>query len=212
MNKKAPLIFFVIVLAILGFVALIFWNAIRLSFVAPLSALFLLMADFLRSFDQIYLWALLLFILILVTITRLGKSAPVEPSNRIIHMKVTSAGRLWFWESQVYLLTRGRLPSRYSIHEIRRLLVAVMGYKLHLDAAEAEQRFKSGELEIPPQYETFANLDQESEEQDDLLTIFIKTLVSILQGKRQQVIQAREKVLSDLIHFMEKKLEIEHDH
>jgi hypothetical protein len=201
-----------IVLAIIGIVGLIFWNTIRLSFVAPLSAFILLAADFISSFDQMYLWGFLLFALILLTITKLGKSTPAEPVNRTIRLKVTSAGRLRFWETQVYLLTRTRIPSRYSIHEVRRLLVAVMGYKMHLDAAETDLRIKSGELEIPSEYETFASLDQAPEEQEDLLTVWIKTLASILQGKRQQVIQAREKVLTDLIHFMETQLEIEHDH
>ena len=149
MNKRAPLVLFVIVLAIIGIVALVFWNSIRASFVAPLSAFILMVVDFLSSFDQIYLWGFLLFVLIMVTITRLGKTKPAEPTNRVVHMKVSSAGRLRFWETQVYLLTRGRIPSRYSIHEVRRLLVAVMGYKLHLDTAETERRLKSGELVIP---------------------------------------------------------------
>jgi hypothetical protein len=148
----------------------------------------------------------------MLTITKLGKSTHAEPANRTIRLKLTSAGRLRFWETQVFLLTRTRIPSRYSIHEVRRLLVAVMGYKMHLDAAETERRLKSGELEIPSEYETFASLDQDPEEQEDKLTIWVKTLASILQGKQQQVIQAREKVLTNLIHFMETQLEIEHDH
>ena len=169
-------------------------------------------SDFISSFDQMYLWGFLLFVLIMLTITKLGKSTQPEPTNRSIRMKASSAGRLRFWETQVFLLTRTRIPSRYSIHEVRRLLVAVMGYKLHLDATETDKRIKSGELEIPSEYETFANLDQNPDEQEDALTLLMKTLVSILQGKRQQVIQAREKVLFDLIHFMEEQLEIKHDH
>jgi hypothetical protein len=212
MNKRAPLILFTIVLGILGIVALFFWNAIRHALIAPISALILLAFDFLSSFDQIYLWGFLLFVLILVTINRLGKSTSTELPARIANVKVTSSGRFRFWEIQVFLLTRTRIPSRYSIHEVRRLLVAVMGYKMHLNPDETDRRLKSGELEIPAQYVTFADLDQDSEEPDDFLTILIKTLVSILKGKRQQAIQAREKVLSDLIHFMETQLEIEHDH
>jgi hypothetical protein len=212
MNKRAPVILFAIVLAILGIVALFFWNAIRRSLIAPLSALILLALDFISSFDQIYLWGFVLFILIMVTISRLGKSASTEPPARVAQVKVTSSGRFRFWETQVYLLTRTRIPSRYSIHEVRRLLVAVMGYKMHLDPDETGRRLKSGELVIPEQYGAFADLDQDSEEPDDLLTIFIKTLVSILRGKRKQAIQAREKVLCDLIQYMETQLEIEHDH
>jgi hypothetical protein len=94
------------------------------------------------------------------------------------------------------------------------LLVAVMGYKLHLDQAEADRRWKSGELAIPPVYEEFSKLDrdQDLEEPEDQLTEFIKTILSILRGKRQQVIEAREKQLSELINYMEKQLEIEHEH
>jgi len=212
MNKRAPLVIFVVVLAVIGIVGLAFWNSIHASFVAPLSALMLLVLDFLGAFDQVYLWGFLLFVLIMVTITKLGKAKATELEIRTVRIKASSAGRLRFWETQVFLLTRGRIPSRYSIHEVRRLLIAVMGYKLHLDMAEAEQRFKSGELVFPPQYEEFSKLDQETEEPDDLLTEITKILVSILQGKRQQLIQAREKVLSDLILYMEKQLEIEHDH
>ena len=212
MNKRAPLSFFVVVLAIIGIVAVIFWNTIRLSFVAPLSAFILLIIDFLSSFDQAYLWGFLLFVLILLTITRLGKSTSTEQPNRVFHMKVTSSGRLRFWETQVYLLTRSRIPSRYSIHEVRRLLVSVLGYKLHLDPAETERRLKSGEMQIPPQYEIFAELDQNPNEQEDRLTEIINNLISMLRGKRQKVIQDREKVLSDLIQFIENHLEIEHDH
>jgi hypothetical protein len=212
MNKRAPFLLFMIVLTILGIMALALWNSIRASFVTPLSAFLLMVADFLRSFDQIYLWGILLVGLIIITISRLGKTKPAEPTGRLVHMKSSSGGRLRFWETQVYLLTRGRIPSRYSIHEVRRLLVAVMGYKLHLDTAETERRIKSGELMIPPQYDEFSKLDQEAEEPEDILTVFVKTLVSILQGKHQQVIQAREKVLSDLISFIEEQMEIEHDH
>jgi hypothetical protein len=213
MNKRAPFVLFVIVLAIIGIVALVFWNSIRASFVAPLSSFILMISDFLSMFDQKYLWGFLLFTLIIITITRLGKTKPAETSRYTVHMKVSSAGRLRFWETQVFLLTRGRVPSRYSIHEVRRLLVSVLGYKQHIDSAEIDRRLKAGELVLPPQYAKFAELDQESEdEQDDLLTIFVKTLASILQRKRQQVIQAREKVLSDLILYIEKQLEIEHDH
>jgi hypothetical protein len=213
MNKRAPFVLFVIVLAIIGIVALVFWNSIRASFVAPLSAFILMVSAFIGMFDQVYLWGFLLFALIMITITKLGKTKPAEPSSHTVRMKVSSAGRLRFWETQVYLLTRGRIPSRYSIHEVRRLLVSVLGYKQHLDTAETDRRLKAGEMVLPPQYETFAELDQESEDkQEDLLTIFVKTVASLLQGKRQQVIQAREKVLSDLILYMEKQLEIEHDH
>jgi hypothetical protein len=212
MNKRAPLIIFVIVLSIIGLVALFFWNSIHSSFVAPLSAFMLLLLDFLRAFDQVYIWGVLLFVLILGTITRLGKTKDTGPDFRTVRIKPSSAGRLRFWETQVFLLTRGRIPSRYSIHEVRHLLVAVMGYKLHLDMAEAEQRFKSGELQFPPQYDEFAKLDQETEETEDLLTELTKILVSTLKGKRQQMIQAREKVLTDLILYMEERLEIEHDH
>lgn len=214
MNKRAPLFLFVIVLAIIGIVALIFWNSIRQAFVAPLSALFLLLFGFLGSFDQVYLWGAVIFILIIFTVTRLGKSNSKEPSNRVYHLKVTSAGRLRFWETQVFLLTRTRIPSRYSIHEVRRLLVAVMGYKMHLDPVEAERRIKSGELPVPPQYEAFAELDKEPDDQDneDRLTGLFKYVISVLQGKRQQAIQAREKGLFEIIKFMEKQLEIEHDH
>jgi hypothetical protein len=213
MNKRAPFVLFVIVLAIIGIVALVFWNSIRASFVAPLSAFIMLALDFLAMFDQVYLWGFLLFALIVITITKLGKTKQAEPSSHTVRMKVSSAGRLRFWETQVYLLTRGRIPSRYSVHEVRRLLMSVLGYKQHLDTAETELRVKAGELVFPPQYDTFAELDQVSEdEQEDLLTIFVKTVASILQGKRRQVIQAREKVLSDLITYMEKQLEIEHDH
>jgi Ca2+/Na+ antiporter len=213
MNKRAPFVLFVIVLAIIGIVALVFWNSIHASFVAPLSSFFLMVMDFVSMFDQVYLWGFLLFALIMITITKLGKTKPTEPSSHTVRMKVSSAGRLRFWETQVYLLTRGRIPSRYSIHEVRRLLVSVLGYKQHLDTAETDRRLKAGELVFPTQYETFAELDQESDdEQEDLLTILVKTVASMLQGKRQQVIQAREKVLSDLILYMEKQLEIEHDH
>lgn len=212
MNKRAPFFLFAIALAINGIVALIFWNTIRLSFIAPLRAFILLIFDFIGIFDQIYLWGFLVFILIILTVTRLGKSTSKEPSNRVYHLKVTSAGRLRFWETQVFLLTRTRIPSRYSIHEVRRLLISVLGYKMHLDPTETDRRLKSGELKIPPQYETFAELDQETEEQEDRLTELIKILMAVLRGKRQQVIQAREKVLFDLIQFMEKQLEIEHDH
>ncbi len=213
MNKRAPLFLFVIVLAIIGIVAVIFWNTIRQSFVAPLSDLFILLFDFFGSFDQIYLWGIVLFILIIMTVTRLGKSNSKEPSNRVYHLKVTSAGRLRFWETQVFLLTRTRIPSRYSIHEVRRLLVAVIGYKMHLDPVEAERRLKSGELPIPPQYEAFAELDQEPDDQEeDRLTELFKYVISVLRGTRQQAIQAREKGLFELIQFMENQLEIEHDH
>jgi len=213
MNRRAPIILFVIVLAIIGIVGLVFWNSIRASFVAPLSAFIMMVVDFLSMFDQVYLWGFLLFAMLMITITKLGKTKPSEPTSHTVRMKVASAGRLRFWETQVYLLTRGRIPSRYSIHEVRRLLVSVLGYKQHLDPAETERRVKAGELILPPEYELFAELDQESEdEQEDLLTIFVKTLAAILQGKRQQAIQAREKVLSDLILYMEKQMEIEHDH
>ena len=213
MNKRAPLVLFVIVLAVLGLVALVFWDSIRASFVAPISSIILMIADFLGMFDQVYLWGALLFALIMITLTRLGKTKPAEPSTRTVRMKLSSAGRLRFWETQVYLLTRGRIPSRYSIHEVRRLLVSVLGYKQHIDTAEADLRIKSGEIVLPPEYQKFAELDQVPEnEQEDLLTIFVKTVASMLQGKRQKVIQEREKVLADLIHYMEKQLEIEHDH
>jgi hypothetical protein len=214
MNKRALFVLFVIVLAIIGIVAIVFWNSIRTEIVKPLSTSILMVLDFLGSFDQVYLWGILLFALIMGTITRLGKAQPVETPARNVRMKISSAGRLRFWETQVYLLTRSRIPSRYSIHEIRRLLVAVMGYKLHIDIDEAERRVKSGELVIPPEYEGVSLLEQSqnSDEPEDQLTEFIKTLASVLRGKRQQVIQAREKVLSDLILYMEKQLEIEHEH
>lgn len=212
MSKQAPLFLFLIVLGIIGVVALVFWNSIRASFVEPISALILVIVALISSFDQIYLWGFLLFILILLTVTRLGKTAPEGPSNRVYHLKVTSAGRLRFWETQVYLLTRSRSPSRYSIHEVRRLLVSVLGYRLHLDTNEAELRLKSGAIEIPPQYAAFAELDQEPEEQDDRLTEWLKAFITMLRGKQKQVIQEREKVLNDLIQFMENQLEIEHDH
>jgi len=212
MNKRAPFLLFVITLAIIGVVGLVFWKSIRTSFVAPLSSLILMAGDFLNAFDQVYLWGFLLFVLLMVTITWLGKAKTSEPEPRMVRLKATSAGRLRFWETQVYLLTRGRIPSRFSIHEVRRLLVAVMGYKLHLDIAEADRRLKSGELVYPPEYEHFALLEDDTEEPEDALTLFMKTLASMLQGKRQQVIQSREKVLSELIHYMEKQLEIEHDH
>jgi hypothetical protein len=214
MNKRAPLILFAIALAINGIIALVFWKTIRQAFVAPLSAFFMLVFDFISSFDQVYLWGIVLLILIIATIIRLGKSNTKETSNRVYHLKVTSAGRLRFWETQVYLLTRTRIPSRYSIHEVRRLVISVLGYKMHLDPAEAEKKLKAGELQVPPQYETFAELDQEpnDDQHDDRLTELFKYLMSVLQGKQQQVIQAREKVLIDLIQFMEKQMEIEHDH
>src|SRR3972149_3592774 len=129
MNKRAPLVIFVVVLAMIGIVAMAFWNSIRASFVAPLSAFMLLVLDFIGAFDQVYLWGMLLFVLIMVTITRLGKTKAKEYEIRTVQIKASSAGRLRFWETQVYLLTRGRIPSRYSIHEVRRLLVAVMRYK-----------------------------------------------------------------------------------
>ena len=204
---------FVIVLAILGIVALIFWDSIRASFVTPLSSFILMVVDFIDMFDQVYLWGFLLFALIMITITKLGKTKQPDHPGHTVRMKLTSAGRLRFWETQVYLLTRGRIASRYSIHELRRLLVSVMGYKQHLDPAEADRRLKASELVLPSQYDAFAELDQDTDnEQDDLLTIFVKTVASMLQGKRQQVIQAREKILDDLIQYMEKQLEIEHDH
>ena len=212
MNKRAPFLLFVITLAIIGVVGLVFWKSIRTSFVAPLSSLILMAGDFLNAFDQVYLWGFLLFVLLMVTITWLGKAKTSEPEPRMVRLKATSAGRLRFWETQVYLLTRGRIPSRFSIHEVRRLLVAVMGYKLHLDMAETDLRLKSGEMAYPPEFEQFALLEDYSEEPEDTLTVFMKTLVSLLHGKRQQEIQSREKLLSELILYMEKQLEIEHDH
>jgi hypothetical protein len=212
MNKRAPLLIFIIVLVIIGIVGLLFWNTIRAAFVAPLSAFILLVVDLLSAVDQGYIWGVLIFILLIVTLTRLGKTKPTEIADRVVHLKANNAGRLRFWEMQVYLLTRGRIPSRYSIHEVRRLLVAVMGYKQHLDMAESDRRLKAGELDLPPQYAEFAKLDQEAEELEDVLTEFFKSLASTLKGKRLQEIRAREKVLSDLILYMEQQLEIEHDH
>ena len=199
-------------MAMLGIVALIFWHSIRQSIISPISALILLILDFLSSFDQIYLWIFLLFALIILTVNRLGKTNEKGPANRVVHLKVTSAGRLRFWDTQVFLLTRTRIPSRYSIHEVRRLLISIIGYKLHLEPAEAERRLKAGEIQLPPEYEAFAEQDQDPDEPEDRLTALIKLLMSVLRGKRSEVTQAREKNLSELIQFMEKQLEIEHDH
>ncbi len=206
------MLLFVIVLAFIGIVGLIFWNTIRSSFVAPISALVILVVEFLSAFDQVYLWGILLFILIIMTVTKLGKTKPTETVDRVVRLKTSYAGRLRFWEIQVFLLTRGRVPSRYSVHEIRRLLVSVMGYKQHLDLAEADRRLKAGEMVMPPQYDEFSKLDQEELEPEDILTEFVRSLLASLKGERQQMIRAREKVLSDLILYMEQQLEIEHDH
>lgn len=212
MNKRAPLAIFIIVFSLIGIVGLVFWNSIRASFVTPLRDLFLLIFDFLGAFDQVYLWIILVFVLIVLTVVRLGKTKPEMRVDRVVRYKQSHAGRLRFWETQVYLLTRGRIPSRYSVHEIRRLLVSVMGYKQHLDFAEADKRLKAGELVLPPQYDDFSRLDQEAEQPEDMLTELMRSLVASLKGTRQQMIQAREKVLSDLILYMENQLEIEHDH
>jgi hypothetical protein len=212
MKQRAPLLLFTIVLAIIGIVALVFWHSIRTSTVTPLSSLILLVADFLSSIDQIYLWGFLLVVLILGTLSALGRIRPSEAASPTIHEKKTSSGRLRYWETQVYLVTRGRTPSRYAIHEVRRLMVAVMGYKLHLDMAEADRRLKAGELAIPPEFEEFSKLEKEVVESEDLLTEFFKTLVAMLRGTSQQVIQSREKVLLDLVNYLEQQMEIEHDH
>lgn len=212
MNKRAPLLLFLVVLVLNGVVALIFWKTIRNAFIAPLSAFFMVVVDIISMFDQVYLWGLILFLLIIFTMIKLGKSKSKEPPIRSLRLKVNPTGRLRFWETQVYLLTRGRVPSRYSIHEVRRLMVAVIGYKLHLDADDTDRRLKSGELAIPPEFDTFAQFDQQTDEYEDLLAIISKTIKSILRGNRQKVIQAREKVLTDLIQYMDKQLEIEHDH
>lgn len=212
MNKRAPLFFFLAVLVVNGLVALIFWKTIRNAFIAPLSVFFMVVIDLISMFDQVYLWGFILFISVIFTMIKLGKTKSKEPITRNLRLKVNPVGRLRFWETQVYLLTRGRVPSRYSIHEVRRLMVAVIGYKIHLDEAETDRRLKSGELAIPPEFDTFAQFDQQTDEYEDLLTIISKTIKSILRGNRQKVIQAREKVLTDLILYMEKQMEIEHDH
>jgi Ca2+/Na+ antiporter len=211
-SKKAPYIIFAIALIINGIIAVIFWRTIRESIVSPISALVLLIIDFLSSFDQIYLWIFLLFGLFILTVIRLGKTSDQEPTNRVVHLKVTSAGRLRFWDTQVFLLTRTRIPSRYSIHEVRRLLISVMGYKMHLEPTETDRRLKAGELEMPAEYAIFAEQDHDPEEPEDRLTELVRLLMSVLQGKRSQVTLAREKNLSDLIQYMEKQMEIEHDH
>lgn len=210
--KKGPLILFTVALIVNGIIAVIFWQTIRESIIAPISDLVLLIIDFLSSFDQVYLWLMVLFGLIILTLTRLGKSNDKLPSNRVVHMKVTTAGRLRFWETQVFLLTRTRIPSRYSIHEVRRLLIAVMGYKQHLELAEADRRVKAGELQLPPEYTAFAEYDEDPNEPEDRLAEYFKLLLSYLRRKRSQEILAREKHLSDIIQYMEKQMEIEHDH
>lgn len=211
-TSKFPYIIFTIALVSIGIFALLFWGFIRTSIISPISDLIFLIGDFLSGFDQIYLWIFLIFGLVVITITRLGKAGEKPPANRVVHTKITSAGRLRFWETQVFLLTRTRIPSRYSLHEVRRLMVSVIGYKLHLESGEADHRLKAGELEIPPEYAVFAEMDPDPDEPEDRLTELFKLLISVLRGRRSEITLAREKNLNDLISYMEKQMEIEHDH
>jgi hypothetical protein len=211
MTPRRAIIIFFIILGLITALGLIFRDFIHEAILVPLNYLFWVANQLIRSLDQIVIWLFAMFFFLLLMMRSLITERQ-PPEYEPTQPRWSGSSRKRFWWTEVHLLITGRSPSRYPVHEIRKLVTTVLAYTHHLGIKETEDALKADALEIPPG--TWKQLEFEEDNQNqatDWWAEIIHRLRHPFKPRPLNVEHPRLTILRDLIEIMENQLEIPYD-
>ncbi len=170
-----------------------------------------LVSSTLRSIDQDTLWTILIAAgglvffaaalrRLLTTLLSAGEEWAPETG---------SSGRLGYWLKQTRLASGHFIQESYALVEFRRLVLAVLAFRLQLDPEVVEARLRTGELEAPPAAAALFNRARRGREQPGA-PAWLARLRRFVGGRDpdREVSDRTGSRLGDIVQYIEDELEI----
>ncbi len=212
LRKMAPLL--ALVFAASASLLFIFRDNLREAVVLPLQYLFWLSGLVFQSFSQLVFWAFLLVIVALFLLRSLFDSRASSGPAHSVEFEARRVGRVSYWANQIRRMRGNVYPREYINIEFRKLLLAVLTYRLNLSASEVRKRLKTGEIEIPAELQLLFDRTWreplEPEKDGSFLRMASRIKALVLGPQEAQSLPA-DLELELMIRFMEEKLEIHDD-
>jgi len=217
MTKQRAVILFILLLGFISSLGLIFRGFIHENIIIPLNFLFWTLSRLIHSIDQVIIWLFFIFIFLVMMMRSLA-NRPQPKEFEPAQPKWNGTSRKQLWLTELYLLTNSKIPSRYPVHEIRKLFLTVVAYAHHLDIQETEEALKAGQLDIPPGIWKRLDFEEEPAPKRFNLREITHYYLEEFRSFRNRFLtrpintdHPRLKNLRGLLDIMEDQLEIKHD-
>ena len=190
---------------------LVFRSAVDELIVIPIQFFFWLLGLLIKSLGQAIFWALLLLVVAFLMLRSLISVWILTRRVKYKHTgnRMRERGRVSFWSMQVRLRRGSLYPDDYTNYEFKRLVQAVLAFRMNLSPQEVQRRLEAGELELPPGVQAyFAPRQKPMDRPRPAGLADILTRLRSLFGVSPVVpVQSNDRQLEQLIQFMEKQLE-----
>lgn len=212
--RRSLLIFFLVLLVGLT-LAFVFpyRQLIKDTLAEPLSYYLWYLQRVWRSLDSDLIWGffiLVVYVLILMTFPAF-RNIPQTP---VQEKMVNQGSRLEFWLYEVRRLLRRQEISRFSVVELKKLILDVIAFREQFDTRqEAEQWLMTQAQNVPP--EVLALFERKINSRADqpgwsLIRIW-RSLWPLKNSHSEPAPRNKEKI-SVIIQFLENQFEMQHDH
>ena len=219
MNKRLLLITFLVIFSGLALAAtLIFREQVRDQVVVPLLQSMHTLRQMWRSIDSDKIWGifvLALLVVMLLSLPSLQGLAPLPPDK----LHYSRSGRLSHWLIETQQLNSGQSITRYSMLELKKLVLNVVAFRQQCSLREAEGWLQASENRRYVPEQIFMLFRKGPETQilvaDGLLAQFWQMVKTRLLGyptiPSTAAAPSIKTDLEPIIQFLEAQLEVAHD-
>jgi hypothetical protein len=187
----------------------------RSLIVLPFSYIVWIAKQVIQSVPQFFLWlGLIIFSLVMILKSFTGRQVITE-ENQISSLPLSRRSRLKFWLVQFShgIDTHGRLAGF-----VHRLTMDVLSYTYHLPAWQVDKQIQDGDIPIPEELKKYIQISKQMPSyQQDILRNLQESLTNLIsrlmkQKTKTNKLSSKEQELEVIITFLEKQLEIDHEH
>jgi hypothetical protein len=217
-------------------VAIFIWlqDVVREVIVLPVSYLLFVAGIVIDTTPQLFFWLSLMLIAFWIAYrsltTRRRRTLPpqVPPVVDDAFSRNALGGRVTFWDSRVTQMRRHSSIYYQGAfhHSLARLLIELLAHRYRLTPLQAEERLRSGELEVPAEIREYVlnSLSRLEPARGNIFAQIWKTIQATARrwfggrpgespvGGNGRPATPAEAQIARIIQYMEQELEISHDH
>lgn len=181
----------------------------------------------LQMMDRNLIWGVfiaILYILIIITLPPLPTSARSfltsgNLQDKYLHQTThilgqEAEGRVTFWLNEIFCLKRDHFRTRFSVVEIRRLILETIAFRQHCSLHEAELWLEDKSNRVPSVVRSLLRVKPQPLPHQGAGSLFWlwRRLKSWIRPFSVQSKETDEDMLETIIEFLEEQQEIVHEH
>jgi len=180
-------------------------NFVRDTLALPLSYTLWFVGLIVKSIPQVWLWAGLLVIMLIIATRSLNRERRPSPATSSPATRAP-LGRIAMWTERITMLRKGKYSRHRFGYFSGKLILDVLSHEERLSLRDVERRLEQGELELPPAVRDYLFLRLRPEAAGSAPGFFTR-LKRLLRLEKPPTAQL-DAELESIIKFLENQLEV----